>query len=182
MKKLYAKDNVIKPAIFGSIVVVLGIVLLVYYRYFTDNKSIASYVVSALTLAAGVVLTVAAVLRIVKIKQDEKIETLGERTTAKFLSYNTVKTSGKVAVYYIEYSYEYEGKQIKCQSPSQFNWYEVLTLKVVGEFPIKTYKGKSILDCDLMQMHLDNREAVAQLNKKYENALEELSIEKNNKN
>ena len=81
----------------------------------------------------------------------------------------------KVAIYYVEYKFEDEGKTYINKSPSQFNWYEVLTLKVVGEFAIKTYKGRSVLDCDLMQMHLDNREAVAQLNKKYEQALDELS-------
>ncbi|MDE7191095.1 MAG: hypothetical protein K2O35_01275 [Clostridia bacterium] len=174
MKKLNAKDNVIKPAIIGAVVVVLGVVLLVYYRYFAKSASAASYVVSALALAAGVAITVSSILRIFKIKNDQKIMELGERTTATFISYNSNKTSGKVAIYYIEYSYEVDGKKCVCKSSSQFNWYEVLTLKVVGQFPIKTYKGKSMLDCDLMQMHLDNREAVAELNAKYEQALEEL--------
>ena len=174
MKKLNAKDNVIKPAIIGVVVVILGVVLLVYYRYFAKSASAASYVVSALVLAAGVAIAVSSILQIFKIKNDKKIMQLGERTTATFLSYNSNKTSGKVAIYYIEYSYEADGKKYVCKSPSQFNWYEVLTLKVVGQFPIKTYKGKSMLDCDLMQMHLDNREAVAELNKKYEQALEEL--------
>ncbi|MDE6210526.1 MAG: hypothetical protein K2G42_00960 [Clostridia bacterium] len=174
MKKLNAKDNVIKPAVIGVVVVILGIALLVYYRYFAKSASAASYVVSALALAAGVVITVSSILRIFKIKNDQKIVELGERTMATFISYNSNKTSGKVAIYYIEYSYEADGKKCVCKSPSQFNWYEVLTLKVVGQFPIKTYKGKSMLDCDLMQMHLDNREAVAELNSKYEQALEEL--------
>ena len=178
MKRLNVKDNVVKPCIIGSVVIILGIVLLVYYRYFATSKSAASYVVSGLTVAAGVVLTVSSVFRLVKIKSDLQIETLGKSTTATFLSYNTEKTSGKVAVYYIEYKFEDEGKTYVCKSPSQFNWYEVLTLKVVGEFPIKTYKGKSVLDCDLMQMHLDNREAVAELNRKYEQALEELTVNK----
>ena len=178
MKRLSVKDNVIKPCIIGSVVTVLGIVLLVYYRYLSQSKSAASYVVSALTVAAGVLLTASSIFRLVKVKSELKIETLGKQTTAKFLSYNTEKTSGKVAVYYIEYQFEDEGKTYVCKSPSQFNWYEVLTLKVVGEFPIKTYKGKSVLDCDLMKLHLENREAVAQLNRKYEQALEELSAEK----
>ena len=177
MKRLSVKDSVIKPCVIGSVVIVLGIVLLVYYRYFAESKSAASFVVSGLTVAAGVLLTVSSIFRLIKIKKDLQIETMGKRTTAKFLSYNTEKTSGKVAVYYIEYQYEDEGQTHICKSPSQFNWYEVLTLKVVGEFPIKTYKGRSVLDCDLMKMHLDNREAVAELNRKYEQALEELSIE-----
>ena len=174
MKKANAKDNVIKPAIIGAVVIVLGVALLVYYRYFAKSASAASYVVSALALSAGVAITISSIFQIVKIKNDEKIMQLGQSVTATFLSYNTNKTSGKVAVYYIEYSYETDGKKYVCKSPSQFNWYEVLTLKVVGQFPIKTYKGKSMLDCDLMQMHLDNREAVAELNRKYEQALEEL--------
>lgn len=174
MKKLNAKDNVIKPAIIGAIVVILGVALLVYYRYFAKSASAASYVVAALALFAGVAITVSSIFQIVKIKGDKKIMELGERTTATFISYNTDKTAGKVAIYYVEYSFEADGKKYVCKSPSQFNWYEVLTLKVVGQFPIKTYKGKSMLDCDLMQMHLDNREAVAELNCKYEQALEEL--------
>ncbi|MDE6758071.1 MAG: hypothetical protein K2J89_02175 [Clostridia bacterium] len=181
MKRLSIKDSVVKPIIIGSVVTILGIALLVYYRYLAESKIAASYVVSALTVAAGVLIAVSSIFRLVKIKADLQIETLGKQTTAKFLSYNTEKTSGKVAVYYIEYQYEDEGKTYVCKSPSQFNWYEVLTLKVVGEFPIKTYKGKSVLDCDLMKLHLENREAVAELNRKYEQALEELSIEKNKK-
>ncbi|MDE6613949.1 MAG: hypothetical protein K2K24_00410 [Clostridia bacterium] len=179
MKRLSVKDNVVKPCVIGGVVTILGIALLVYYRFFAESKSAASYVVSALTVVAGVLLTVSAVFRLVKIKSDLKVETLGKSTTATFLSYNTEKTVGKVAVYYIEYKFEDEGKTYICKSPSQFNWFEVLTLKVVGEFPIKTYKGKSVLDCDLMKMHLDNREAVAELNRKYEQALEELTINKN---
>ncbi len=73
MKKLNAKDNVIKPAIIGVVVVVLGVALLVYYRYFAKSASAASYVVSALALAAGVVITVSSILRIFKIKNDQKI-------------------------------------------------------------------------------------------------------------
>ena len=178
MKKLNAKDNVIKPAIIGGVVIILGIILLVYYRYFAKNATAASYVVASLALAAGVALTVTSILQIFKIKSERKVIELGERTMATFISYNSNKTSGKVAVYYVEYSYEVDGKKYVCKSPSQFNWYEVLTLKVVGQFPIKTYKGKSMLDCDLMQMHLDNREAVAELNSKYEQALEELVSKK----
>jgi hypothetical protein len=175
MKKLSVKENVIKPCIIGIVVVILGIALLVYYRYIAKSASAASYVVSALTLAAGVFLSVASILRLVKIKRDVQVETLGKSATATFVSYGSEKTSGKVAIYYVEYKFEDEGKTYINKSPSQFNWYEVLTLKVVGEFAIKTYKGRSVLDCDLMQMHLDNREAVAQLNKKYEQALDELS-------
>ena len=178
MKNLNAKDNVIKPAIIGAIVIVLGVVLLVYYRYFAKSASAASYVVSSLALAAGVLITASSIFRIFKIKSDRKIMELGERTMATFISYNSNKTAGKVAIYYVEYSYEVDGKKFVCKSPSQFNWYEVLTLKVVGQFPIKTYNGKSMLDCDLMQMHLDNREAVAELNRKYEQALEELAQNK----
>lgn len=178
MKRLSVKENVIKPCIIGGIVTALGILLLVYYRYLAKSASAASFVVSALTVAVGVALTVAAVLRLVKIKRDLQTVTLGKSTTAKFLSYDTVKSAGKVAIYYIEYSFEDEGKTYLCKSPSQFNWYEVLTLKVVGEFAIKTYKGRSVLDCDLIQLHLDNREAVAELNRKYEQAIDELSINK----
>lgn len=174
MKKLNAKENVIKPAIIGTIVAILGVRLLVYYKCFAKNASVASYVVSALTVAVGIVLSVMAILRILKIKGEQKIMEFGQEATATFLSYDTNKSVGKVAVYYIEYSYEVDGKKYVCKSPSQFNWYEVLTLKVVGQFPIKTLNGKSMLDCDLMQMHLDNREAVAELNRKYEQALEEL--------
>ena len=54
----------------------------------------------------------------------------------------------------------------------------MLTLKVVGDFPIKVYNGKSVLECDIMKMHLDNREAVAELNAKYEQAIDELSQDK----
>lgn len=174
MKKLNAKENVIKPIVTGSLVVILGVGLLVYYGYFAKSASAASYVVSALVVVVGIALTVMAILRIFKIKSDNKVVELGKSAMATFLSYNSNKTSGKVAVYYVEYSYELDGKKYVCKSPSQFNWYEVLTLKVVGQFPIKAYNGKSILDCDLMQLHLDNREAVAELNRKYEEALEEL--------
>ncbi|MCX4363745.1 MAG: hypothetical protein OSJ74_10270, partial [Clostridia bacterium] len=142
------------------------------------EKSAASYVVASLTVAVGVVLAVSSLLRLVGVKKENQVMQLGKSAMATFISYNTEKTSGKVAVYYIEYSFEDEGQKYICKSPSQFNWYEVLTLKVVGEFPIKTYKGRSVLDCDIMQMHLDNREAVAELNRKYEQALEELSSDK----
>ncbi|MDE6189943.1 MAG: hypothetical protein K2G37_06685 [Clostridia bacterium] len=175
MKRLSIKENVIKPCIIGSVVIVLGIVLLVYYRYFASSKSAASYVVSALMVAVGVALTASAIFRLVSVKRELQILTLGTPTTATFLSYDTEKSIGKVAVYYIEYKYEIDGQTFVCKSPSQFNWFEVLTLKVVGDFAIKTYKGKSVIDCDLMKMHLDNREAVAKLNAEYERALEELS-------
>ena len=175
MKRLSVKDNVLKPCIIGSIVIVLGIVLLVYYRYFAKSSSTASYVVSALTVAVGVALTLSAIVRLVSVKKELQILTLGTPAKATFLSYDTEKSIGKVAVYYINYSYEADGQTYVCKSPSQFNWYEVLTLKVVGTFDIITYKGKSVINCDLMKMHLDNREAVAQLNKEYEKALEELS-------
>ncbi|MCX4363322.1 MAG: hypothetical protein OSJ74_08070 [Clostridia bacterium] len=175
MKRLNAKDSVIRPAIIGIVVAILGVALIIYYRFFAKSASAASYVVSALTLTVGVVLAISAILRIVKIKKDEEVAALGKSVMAKFISYGTDKTSGKVAIYYIEYSYDDNGETRVCKSPDQFNWFEVLTLKVVGEFPIKTYHGRSMLDCDLMQMHLDNREAVAELNRKYEQALEELS-------
>ncbi len=178
MKRLSLKDNVIRPCIIGSVIVVLGIALLIYYRYFAPSKSAASYVVASLTVAVGVVLAVSSLLRLVGVKKENQVMQLGKSAMATFISYNTEKTSGKVAVYYIEYSFEDEGQKYICKSPSQFNWYEVLTLKVGGEFPRQTYTGRSVLDCDIMQMHLDNREAVAELNRKYEQALEELSSDK----
>ena len=174
MKKSSAKENVIKPAITGVLVIILGVGLLVYYACFAKNPTAASYVLPSLAIAAGVFITVSAILRIFKVKSDEKVLRLGTPATATFVSYNSDRTSGKVAVYYVEYAYEIDGKRYVCKSPSEYNWYEVLTLKVVGQFPIKTYNGKSVLDCNLMQMHLDNREAVAELNSKYEKALEEL--------
>ena len=174
MKKSNVKDNVIKPVVTGVIVLILSVALFVYYRYFAKSVRASSYIVPALGLAAGVVLIVSAILRVFKMKSDEKIARLGVPAMATFLSYNSNKTSNKVAVYYVEYSYEVDGKRYVCKSPSEYNWYEVLTLKVVGEFPIKTYNGKSVLDCDLMQMHLDNREAVAELSRKYEQAIDEL--------
>ena len=120
----------------------------------------------------------AAIVRLVKVKGNEKIKLIGKSALGTFISYGTQKTSGKVAVYYIEYSFEDEGKKYVCKTPHEFNWYEVLTLKVVGDFPIKVYNGKSVLDCDIMKMHLDNREAVAELNAKYEQAIDELSQDK----
>ncbi len=116
--------------------------------------------------------------KIGKGKGNEKIKLIGKSALGTFISYGTQKTSGKVAVYYIEYSFEDEGKKYVCKTPHEFNWYEVLTLKVVGDFPIKVYNGKSVLDCDVMKMHLDNREAVAELNAKYEQAIDELSQDK----
>ena len=175
MKRLSVKDNVLKPCIIGAVVTFFGIVLLVYYRYFATSKSAASYVVSALTVTVGVALTASAIFRLVSVKRELQILTLGTPASATFISYDTEKSIGKVAVYYINYSYEVDGQKHVCKSPSQFNWYEVLTLKVVGEFDIMTYKGRSIINCDLMKMHLDNRDAVAALNKEYEKALEELS-------
>lgn len=86
MKKLSVKENVIKPCIIGIVVVILGIALLVYYRYIAKSASAASYVVSALTLAAGVFLSVASILRLVKIKRDVQVETLGKSATATFVS------------------------------------------------------------------------------------------------
>ena len=79
---------------------------LIYYRFFAKSASAASYVVSALTLTVGVVLAISAILRIVKIKKDEEVAALGKSVMAKFISYGTDKTSGKVAIYYIEYSYD----------------------------------------------------------------------------
>lgn len=181
MKRLNTKNNVIKPVIYGSIVVVLGIVLLVYYRYFAKESSVASYVVSVVTLLVGVALIVLSLLKLIKIKKDGDTIKYGEKLKANFLSYGTNKTSGKVAVYYIEYSYEYQGKKYICTSPSVFTWYEVLTLKAVEEFDIKMYKGNCLLDCDLLQLQMQNREKVAELNKKYELALEELVREKQSK-
>lgn len=174
MKKFNAKENVIKPAITGAIAFILGVGLLVYYRYFATSARASSYIVPALCVVAGAFIIVSAVLRIIKMKSDEKVARLGVPAMATFISYNSDRTSNKVAVYYVEYSYEIDGVRYVCKSPSEYNWYEVLTLKVVGQFPIKAYNGKSVLDCDLMQMHLDNREAVAELSRKYEQAIDEL--------
>ena len=85
---------------------------------------------------------------------------------------------GKVAVYYVEYSYEKDGKTYMVKSPSMFTWYEVLTLKAAEEFDIKVYKENRILDCDLLKMQMEHREKVAELNRKYEVALEELMRDK----
>lgn len=181
MKKLNAKDNVLKPTIIGGVVVILGIALLVYYRYFAKEWSVASYVVSAVTLLVGLLLMILSLLKLIKIKKDEKTILYGESVVADFLSYGTEKTSGKVAVYYIEYSYEKDGKKYIVKSPSQFTWYEVLTLKAAGQFNIRVYDGNCLLDCDLLKMQMDNREEVAKLNQKYEQALEELVREKDKK-
>lgn len=175
MNKPTVKQSVIKPLIISIAVTLLGTALLVYYVCFSKKPTTLNYVVSALTVAVGGLLIAAAAVRFIKVKGEEKIALLGTPTQATFISYGSQKTSGKVAIYYVEYSFEYDGKKYVCKTPHQFNWYEVLTLKVVKNFQIKVYKGKSILDCDLMKLHLDNREAVAELNSKYAQALDELS-------
>lgn len=181
MKKLTVKNNVIRPAAIGGVVAVLGIVLLVYYRYFAKEKSAASYLVSAITLVVGVALAVSALFRLAEIKKEEKTSLLGESVTAKFISYGTDKSVGKVAVYYVEYCYAKDGKTYVVKSPSRFTWYEVLTLKAAEEFPVKVYKDSRMLDCDLLKMQMEHREKVAELNRKYEVALEELMREKEKK-
>lgn len=178
MKRLSVKNNVIRPAVIGAIVAVMGIVLLVYYRYFAKEKSAASYLVSAITLIVGVALAISSLFRLAKIKKDEKTVINGEKCKAKFFSYGTEKSVGKVAVYYVEYSYEKDGKTYMVKSPSMFTWYEVLTLKAAEEFDIKVYKENRILDCDLLKMQMEHREKVAELNRKYEIALEELMRDK----
>ncbi len=178
MRQNGAKENLIKPLILSVVVTLLGIGLLVYYVCFSKKPSTLNYVVSGLTVAVGISLIAAAIVRLVKVKGNEKIKLIGKSALGTFISYGTQKTSGKVAVYYIEYFFEDEGKKYVCKTPHEFNWYEVLTLKVVGDFPIKVYNGKSVLDCDIMKMHLDNREAVAELNAKYEQAIDELSQDK----
>lgn len=181
MKKLTVKNNVVRPAVIGAVVAVMGIVLLVYYRYFAEEKSVASYVVSAVTLIVGVALAISALFRLAEIKKNEKTALSGESATAEFISYGTEKSVGKVAVYYVEYSYEKDGKKYVVKSPSQFTWYEVLTLKAAGQFPIKVYKDNRMLDCDLLKMQMEHREKVAELNRKYEVALEELMRDKDKK-
>ncbi len=181
MKKLTVKNNVVRPAVIGAVVAVMGIVLLVYYRYFAEEKSVASYVVSAVTLAVGVALAISALFRLAEIKKNDKTALSGESATAEFISYGTEKSVGKVAVYYVEYSYEKDGKKYVVKSPSQFTWYEVLTLKAAGQFPIKVYKDNRMLDCDLLKMQMEHREKVAELNRKYEVALEELMRDKEKK-
>ena len=111
MKKLTVKNNVIRPAVIGIIVAVLGIVLLVYYRYFATEKWAASYIVSAITLIVGVALAISALFRLIEIKREEKTALSGESATAEFISYGSEKSIGKVAVYYVEYSYEKDGKK-----------------------------------------------------------------------
>lgn len=175
MKSSRSKENVVKPMIIAIAVTLLGVILLIYQAFFAKKPSVMNYVMSGLAAAVGVLLVIASILRMVKIRGEEKVLALGERTMATFISYDTIKSSGKVAVYYVEYSYELDGKKYICKSPSQFNWYEVLTLKVVGRFPVRTYKGKSVLDCNIAQMHLDNIEAVAELNRKYEQAIDEFA-------
>ena len=181
MKKLTVKNNVIRPAVIGIIVAVLGIVLLVYYRYFAAEKWAASYLVSAITLIVGVALAISALFRLAEIKREEKTALSGESATAEFMSYGSEKSIGKVAVYYVKYSYEKDGKKYIVKSPSQFTWYEVLTLKAAGKFPIKVYKESRMLDCDLLKMQMEHREEVAELNRKYEVALEELMRDKEKK-
>ena len=68
MRQNGAKENLIKPLILSVVVTLLGIGLLVYYVCFSKKPSTLNYVVSGLTVAVGISLIAAAIVRLVKVK------------------------------------------------------------------------------------------------------------------
>ena len=51
-------------------------------------------------------------------------------------------------------------------------WKEVLTLKAVDNFQIRVLNGRVVLDCDLDKMFEDNKEAVKELEDRYNKAID----------
>ncbi len=60
-------------------------------------------------------------------------------------------------------------------SKSEFVWKEILTLKAVNDFQIRVLNGRVVLDCDLENMFEENKQAVLELEERYNKAREEVA-------
>ena len=174
MKIDSTKSVIFRPLLLGLLGLLVGGGLFIYYYFFKEDTSVAAYVINGVIAFAGVVGILSTIY--VAIIQYLKIQTKknGEQVVAHYVSHKTDTSSGKVDYYKITYKYEINGQEFTKTSSSEFDYKEALTLKAVKDFQIRVLNGRVVLDCDLNQMFNDNKEAVKELEDKYNKAISEV--------
>ena len=181
MKIENTKSVILRPLLLGLIGLAIGGGLFLYYYFFTEGASIASYVITGAIAIVGVLGVLSTIY--FAIDQYLKIKTLktGKVVTAQYVSNSTNVTASKINYYKVTYKFEDNGVTIEKTSKSEFEWKEVLTLKAAKDFQIRLLNGRVVLDCDLNQMFNDNKDAILELEQRYNKAREEVDKIINNK-
>jgi len=167
MKIEKTKSVIFRPLLLGLIGLVVGGGLFIYYYFFKEDTSVAAYVINGAIALAGVIGMISTIY--VGIVQYLKIKTkkTGSECIAKYVSNSTNVTQSKINYYKITYTYTLNNQEFIKTSSSEFIFKEVLILKCVHEFKIRVLNGRVVLDDDLDQLFEDNKEAILELEKKY---------------
>ena len=175
MKIENTKSVILRPLLLGLLGLAVGGGLFVYYYFFKEDTSVAAYVINgaiALVGFLGIVATIYfAIEQYLKIKTKKE----GQIVKAQYVSHYSNVSSGKINYYKVPYKYEIDGVSQEKTSKSEFIWKEVLTLKAVDNFQIRVLNGRVVLDCDLDKMFEDNKQAVLELEERYNKAREEVA-------
>ena len=170
MKLNSTKSVIFRPLLLGSLGLLVGGGLFVYYYFFNDDTSVAAYVINGIIFFAGVVGVLStiyvAIIQYLKIQTKNK----GDVVIAHYVSHKTDTSFSKVDYYKITYKYELNGVEVIKTSSSEFDYKEALTLKCVQDFQIRVLNGREILDCDLTQMFNENKDAIKELEDRYNKA------------
>ena len=175
MKIENTKQVILRPLLIGLLGLAVGGGLFIYYYFFKEEVSVAAYVINGAIALFGVIGMVSTIY--ISIVQYLKLKTKkeGQIVKAQYVSHKTNVTQSKVNYYKVTYKYEIDGVSVEKTSPSEFEWKEVLTLKAVKDFQIKVLNGRVVLDCDLNQLFHDNKDAVLELENRYNKAREEVA-------
>ena len=172
MKINSTKSVIFRPLLLGLLGLLVGGGLFIYYYFFKEDTSVAAYVINGVIAFAGVVGILStiyvAIIQYLKIQTKNK----GDKVLAHYVSHKTDTSFSKVNYYKVTYTYEIDGVEFKKTSSSEFEYKEALTLKTVKDFQIRVLNGRVVLDCDLNQMFNDNKDAVLELEGKYNKAQE----------
>ena len=175
MKIENTKSAILRPLLLGLLGLAVGGGLFIYYYCFKEDVSVAAYVINGAIALFGVIGMISTIY--ISIEQYLKLKTKkeGQIVKAQYVSHKTEVTQSKVNYYKVTYTYVIDGVSFEKTSYSEFEWKEVLTLKAAKEFQIRVLKGRVVLDCDLNQMFNDNKDAVLELEKRYNQAREEVA-------
>ena len=172
MKIESTKSVILRPLLLGVLGLIVGGGLFIYYYYFKKDVSVAAYVINGAIALAGVVGIISTIY--ISIIQYLKIKTKkeGEIVKARYVSHKTDTTASKINYYKVKYTYEINNQTFEKASRSEFTYKEALTLKCVNEFQIRVLNGRVVLDCDLDQLFEENKEAIKELEDRYNKAID----------
>ena len=175
MKIENTKQAILRPLLLGLLGLAVGGGLFVYYYFFKKDVSVAAYVINGAIALFGVIGMVSTIY--IAIEQYLKLKTKkeGQIVKAQYVSHKTNVTQAKINYYKVKIKYELDGKEVEIDSKSEFEWKEVLTLKAVKEFQIRVLNGRVVLDCDLNKLFEENKQAVLELENRYNKARDEVA-------